>query len=468
VLALAVARMRTRQSILLTLVSTIGILAGCKPPSSPTCEPGERCGPSTVRPQLSPEQAQAQLADMLERYGAAATDGLDARECGELIEGFQALYERDDSILVARFNVAAIHEACGQAKQAEAIYAELAEREFPSALNNLGVIAWDRGEHERAFGLFERAVAADSTHAVASRNNLAMALRERYASTSVTADFDQAERHLQSILAVDSSNKVAYENLARLYYDRGRTQDSSYLLLAELVITQAQRILEARGLQSGDLHNLSGLLLMEQDDQIRALKAFRQAVEVEPDHIDAHRNIAMIALRFRDYESAERSLESALEVASVANDIEAWIALGVAKRGLRKYDDAERAYRQALTLDTGDPRPWYNLGILAQEHRSGLANDEDEVTATYQLALENYQTFVEQAGASPRWRAAVVEAKDRIAVVKDSIEAIEKIRQTERDYEAMLELEAQQRLEEIERLRKLESESMGVGDPVGQ
>lgn len=463
--------MPTRKSVALTVVSTIGILAGCMPPPAPTCEPGQRCEPSITEPQLSAEQAQAQLADMLERYGAAAIDGLDARECdqlGELIIGFQALYERDGSILVARFNVAAIHETCGRATQAEAIYAELAELEFPAALNNLGVIAWDRGERERAFGLFERAVAVDATHAVAGRNNLAMALRERYAGSNVVADFEQAERHLQSILAVDSSNKVAYENLARLYYDRGRTQDSSYLLLAELVITQAQRILEARGQQSGDLHNLRGLLLIEQDDQVQALRAFRRAVEVEPDNIDAHRNIAMIALRFRDYDSAERSLETALEFESVAKDIEAWIALGVAKRGLRKYDGAEQAYRHALALDAGDPRPWYNLGILAQEHRSGTATDEQEVTAAYEQALVNYRTFVDQAGASPRWRAAVVEAKDRIAVVEDSIDAIEKNRQLQIDYERLQKLEAQQRLEEIERRRRLESESMSVGDLVGQ
>jgi tetratricopeptide (TPR) repeat protein len=460
--------MRTSKLAFLTLVSTIALLGGCRVPSSPTCEPGERCEPTTTRPPLSPEQAQAQLADMIERYTAAAVDGLDLRECSDLIEGFQALYQRDESILVARFNVAAIHEACGQADQAEAIYVELAAREFPSALNNLGVIAWDRGEHERAFGLFERAVAADRTHAVASRNNLSMALRERYAGSHVDADFEQAEQHLQSILAVDSSNKVAYENLARLYYDRGRTQDSSYLLLADLVITQAQRILEARGQDSGDLHNLRGLLLIEAGDQVRALRAFRRAVEVEPEHIDAHRNVAMIALRFRDYDSAEHSLELVLGFEPVAKDVEAWIALGVAKRGLRKYDDAEQAYRRALALDTGDPRPWYNLGILAQEHRSGMAADEQALTAAYEQALTHYRTFVDQAGTSPRWRTAVADANDRIAVVVDSIETIEKMRQVEIEYQRLLELEAQQRIVEIERRRQLESQSTSVEELVGQ
>jgi tetratricopeptide (TPR) repeat protein len=460
--------MRILQSALLTPVFAIMLLGGCRPPSSPTCEPGESCEPTVARPGLSPEQAQARLADMLERHAAAASDGLDARECDELIEGFQAIYERDADVLVARFNVAAVHETCGQLEQAEAIYAELAKREFPSALNNLGVIAWDRGQHQRAFELFERAVAADETHAVSARNNLAMALRERYATSNEVAEFEKAERHLQNILAVDSSNKVAYENLVRLYYDRGRTHDSSYLLLADLVITQAQRILAAQGEQSGDLHNLRGLLLIEANDQVRALRAFRQAVEVEPEHVDANRNIAMIALRFRDYESAERSLETVLEVDSVANDVDAWIALGVAKRGLRKYDDAEQAYRQALTLDASDPRPWYNLGILAQEHRSGLAEDAKGVTAAYEIALSHYRTFVEQAGSAPRWREAVAEAKDRILVVEDSIEAIEKNQRLEEEYERLRELEAKQREAEIERLRELERQGVSVGELAGQ
>jgi tetratricopeptide (TPR) repeat protein len=405
---------------------------------------------------------------MFERHTAAAADGLDARECAELIDGFQAIFERDSSILVARFNVAAVHEACGQLEQAEAIYAELAGLEFPAALNNLGVLAWDRGEHQRAFELFERAVAADGTHAISARNNLAMALRERYAVSQQVADFEQAERHLQNILAVDSSNKVAYENLARLYYDRGRTRDGSYLLLADLVITQAQRILEATDQQSSDLHNLRGLLLIEADDRVRALRAFQRAVELEPKHVDANRNIAMIALRFRDYETAERSLEAVLELVPVAGDVEAWIALGVAKRGLRKYDDAERAYRKALALDADDPRPWYNLGILAQEHRSGLSEEADAVIDAYELALSHYQTFVEQAGTAPRWRDAVADAKDRMFVIADSIEAIEKNQQYEADYQKLLELEAQQRAAEIERLRELERQAMSVGDLVRQ
>lgn len=94
----------------------------------------------------------------------------------------------------------------------------------------------------------------------------------------------RAESALRNALAVDSDNAVSHENLARLYYDRGRLHERSYLLLSKLVVTQATRVLEQRGTPSAELHNLHGLLLMEDGDQVSALRAFRKATEVDPEH----------------------------------------------------------------------------------------------------------------------------------------------------------------------------------------
>lgn len=442
---------------------TLGALA-CHPPEQ-ICEPGDdRCTDiiADPMPPLGQHEAQTRLADIHVEYQHARADGLDANECRQFGERYQALYERDSTILAARFNVAAIHEACGELELAEQIYVELGELEYPQALNNLGVLVWTSGDRSRAASLFERAVAADRTQALEARNNLAMSQRERYASSAAISDFEQAQLQLQQILAVDSSNRVAYENLARLYYDRGRRDDRSYLVLADLVVTQGQRVLEASGRRSADLHNLRGLLLIEQDDQARALRAFQQAIEIDPEHVDANRNIAMVAIRFRDYAAAERSLESVIDVAVVATDVDAWIALGVAKRGLRKYGDADQAYRHALTLDSSDPRPWYNLGVLAQDHLSIDAEDEQALIANYEQALGHYQTFIDTAGSTPRWRAPVSDAKDRVAIVKDSIASIELMQANKVAYARMVELEAQQRRDEIERLRAREAEALNV------
>ena len=442
----------------------------CHPPT--TCDPGDPgCEGPPTPPQrrLEDGQAELRLAQIHAEYEAAAADGLDADECRTLAARYQALYERDNTITAARFNVAAVHEVCGELERAASIYKSLGE--YAPSLNNLGVMAWKAGDRERALVFFEHSVAADSTHAIEGRNNLAMALQERYASGHELADFERAEVHLQNILAVDTSNQMAYENLARLYYDRGRLDDRSYQVLANLVVDQALQVLEATGQRSADLHNLRGLLLMQDDDQVQALRAFKRAVEVEPQHVDANRNIAMIAIRFRDYASAEQALESVIEVEPVTHDVDAWIALGVAKRGLRKYDEAEAAYRRALKVDGSDPRPWFNLGILVQEHVSAnLEQGENEdaneraLIASYEVALEHFKTFIAKAGANKRWNAEVSEAKDRVVIVKDSIQTIETMAQVRLQYEAMLEEEKRQREAQIEEWKRLEAQGVRVDE----
>ena len=106
---------------------------------------------------------------------------------------------------------------------------------------------------------------------------------------------------------------------------------------------------------------------MQDNNQIDALKAFKKAVEIEATHADANRNIGFIAIRFRDYVTAEKVFDTALKDASVKRDLEVYIAMGVAKRGLRS-SKAEEWYRKALEMDKKDPRPWYNLAVLNQDH----------------------------------------------------------------------------------------------------
>ena len=178
------------------------------------------------------------------------------------------------------------------------------------------------------------------------------------------------------MLAVDSGNQLAYENLARLYYDRGRLKDKSYLLLAGLVIDQANRVLKKDNVESADLYNLRGLLLMQNDDQVNALRAFQKAAELDPQHADVHMNIALIAIRFRDYKTAEESLTVALKDQRQKKNIEAYLGLGVAQRGLRKYSEAEKSFKKAMDMSKSDPRPLYNLGILYHEHIAATQEGE--------------------------------------------------------------------------------------------
>jgi hypothetical protein len=106
------------------------------------------------------------------------------------------------------------------------------------------VFAWDRGEHTRAFGLFERRsrpMRRTPSQSQQPRDGAAQSVTPAPRRRRLRA----AERHLRAFsrsAATRSPTKTSHSCTRS-----GRTQDSSYLLLADLVITQAQRILRLGG-----------------------------------------------------------------------------------------------------------------------------------------------------------------------------------------------------------------------------
>jgi tetratricopeptide (TPR) repeat protein len=443
-------------------------LSGCKKKGDDSKNPDNKELADASNSEVPDEQAQAQFTEVYAQYTKAKADGsLSEAECTSVAKGFDDVYESNKrSMLVARFNVGAVWEECGDMEKAVKIYGELGDKNFHLALNNLGVLEWNKGNTKAALALFKKSVEADKKQAFAARNNLAAAHRDRYADKLSQEDFDTAEKQIQNVLAVDTSNKAAYENLARLYYDRGRLKDQSYLVLSNLVVTQALRVLEKENQQSADIWNLKGLLYMQDDNQIDALKAFKKAVEIEANHPDANRNIGFIAIRFRDYPTAEKAFDTALKAAAVKRDVEVFIAMGVAKRGLKKFKDAEEWYRKAMEVDKKDPRPWYNLAVLNQDHLIGQDDvGQPQIEAYYNVAKEHCGKFNKMAEGNKTYAVAVKDCLDRMAIIDDAITTFRVMEELEKKAAAMAELEKKQEMERRQRLLDMEKKAAAAGEP---
>jgi tetratricopeptide (TPR) repeat protein len=427
-------------------------------------------GPSgaVTDPSKATAEAKADFAAVAKRYEAARKNGkLSAAQCESFSKDFLKVYKQHGSqMTMAWFNAGAVWEECGQTEKAEEIYKAIIDKEpkFDLAYNNLGVIYWNRSQESRALDYFKRAV-QQNPKTTAPRNNLAAALRNKYSVTAEPAGFSEAENQLQTVLAVDSSNRAAYENLARLYYDRGRLKDKSYLLLAELVVTQANRIFKEGGFESSDIHNIQGLLFMQEDNQVDALRAFKNAVEVEPSHADAHMNMAMISLRFRDYTQAEKSINIALKDKRQKKNIETYLGLGVAQRGLRKYGKAEEAFKKAMQVDSKDPRALYNLGILYQEHMAPAA--EGDGVKESKVAKEYFGKFVGKAGGSKEWSKEVADAKQRVDNIDQYFKDLEEMKKLEAEAKKLEEQQKKQEAEERKRLLDLEDKARKAAAAAG-
>ncbi|MBK8260925.1 MAG: tetratricopeptide repeat protein [Nannocystis sp.] len=426
---------------------------------------GGGSGAAAGDPAAASVEAKADFQKAVGKYNAAKADGsLSDAECEAVAAEFNRVYKaHGNQMALAEFNAGAVWDECGKTDKSEAIYNNLIRNvpKFDLAYNNLGVIYWKKGQNDKALELFNKGVEANKLQARAARNNVAGLTRNRYIKTLDVNAFAEAERSIQGVLALDSGNQAAYENLARIYYDRGIRKDQSYLVLANLVINQAQRVLREAGRESADIYNVSGLLLMQRNNQVDALKAFKEAVRVEPKHIEANLNIAFISIRFRDYESAEKSLKIALTDAAQKRNIEAWIALGVAQRGLKQFKEAEESYKEASKIDPKDPRPAYNLGILNQEHLATTSDvDEEGTKKFFNIAKGHYNKFLELAGANAEYKQRVLDVKDRLVTIDETFENFKVMKEMEKKAKELEELQKKQDEEERKRLLELERQAM--------
>ena len=449
-------------------ISTIAMLALLA--ATPACKgkkktdaPGKGGPPDVaLNPDKASAEAKADFAKVVKSYESAGKGGsLSKSQCADISNAFMGVYEQHGKqMTVAWFNAGAVWDECGDAAKAEQIYKDLVAKVpgYDLSYNNLGVIMWNRRQEQRALDYFKKAVDANPATR-APRNNLAASLRNKYSQNPQQADFDKAERDIQTVLAVDSGNRLAYENLARLYYDRGRLKDKSYLLLADLVIYQANQVLKKTDDKSPDLFNLKGLIYMERDNQVDALRSFKTAAEIDPRHADAHMNIAMISIRFRDYKQAEESITIALKDGRQKQNVEAYLGLGVAQRGLRKYKEAEQAFNKAGELGKSDPRPLYNLGILYQEHIATASAGDEFSKKPYETAKDYFRKFTGKAGGSAEYADKVADAKSRIEGIDQLFKDIEEMKKLEAEAKKLEELQAKQEAEERKRLLDIEAKA---------
>jgi tetratricopeptide (TPR) repeat protein len=445
---------------LITLATLLAALPACGKKggddggtSNPDTSPGAA---AAVDPTKASAEAKEDFARTAKRYQGAKADGvLSGADCEQMAEAWMGVYKQHGKqMAVAYFNAGAVWEECGDPQKAEGIYQRLTSEvpAYDMAYNNLGVIYWNRRQETKALDYFKKAVDVNP-RTNAPRNNLAAALRNKYSTDPQQADFTKAEGEIQRVLAVDTNNRIAYENLARLYYDRGRMKDKSYLVLANLVVTQGIRVVEDAGKKSADLYNLAGLLRMQENNQIEALKAFKKAVEAEPSHADANMNMALIAVRFRDYATAETSFKTAMKDKRMAKNIEAYLGLGVAQRGLRKFSEAEESFKKAQGMDKGDPRAIYNLAILYHEH---LATREDldleGIKKHYTTAKGFFQQFLTAAGPRKEYATLSGEAKSRVEQIDESFRTWAEMKELEKKAAELAELARKQEEEEKNRL----------------
>jgi tetratricopeptide (TPR) repeat protein len=151
-------------------------------------------------------------------------------------------------------------------------------------------------------------------------------------------------------------SKIAKTNFANDYYN---------LALANLIgnnprgsITWGERAAAANPTDAKVRYNL-GVAWLKLGDDLQAMRAFRQVLEIDPTDAGAHRNLGALLLQQNDYPAALRALQQSLKLEP--GNVTSLMNLGLAYYYLADLPAAIAAWTELLKIEPGNEQAQKNI-----------------------------------------------------------------------------------------------------------
>jgi tetratricopeptide (TPR) repeat protein len=345
--------------------------------------------------------------ELFDKYEKA---GWSEAACSEVRDGFEkALKAQRGNFGEAEYMVGLTYARCGDTKKAKSAYEKvLAEHpKMCSPRIGLGMIAEEAGDEAGAQAIYREAI-KQNPNCPGAYVNIA-----RFQAKGKPDEVDEAVLNLRRALAFRSDYLPAFNEMALIYYRRGRARDRrSELDLAEIVLRQAQLIEK----DYAPLYNTWGLIKLERGDLLAALQMFQRALELDDSIFEAQMNFGQITLSFRGYRDAKQAFTRAVQLKP--KNYDAIVGLGAALRGLEEFEAAEKQYKKAIELEPNRPDAYFNVAILFHEYLSAHADSQDGTIARLREADRWYDTFVQKAGKKKSYAEKVEDVTRRCRLDK--------------------------------------------------
>ena len=168
---------------------------------------------------------------------------------------------------------------------------------------------------------------------------------------------EEAEKVLRGILAGDPNNESALQQLTQLLLDAGKSNEAVDLLEQALARTP-----------SADLYEQLGDAYMQLHDASDAEKAYRSAVDLEPDQASHRRSLAQSLFDQGKYPEASAEYQKLAD--AEPDDANNHLRLAEINRTLRQFDKAEQEVLLAKKRAPGNLEVLYNeASIYEAEER---------------------------------------------------------------------------------------------------
>ncbi|MCX7867583.1 MAG: tetratricopeptide repeat protein, partial [Limisphaera sp.] len=143
-----------------------------------------------------------------------------------------------------------------------------------------------------------------------------------------------------------------------------------------------------------------------------AAAAYQQALQLNPDLLEAHYNLGCLWMQTAQWEAARSALTT--YTLRQPGRPEAWWRLGLSELRLRQPAAAERAFQEMLRLQPGDPRALNGLGLAALQRQraqdaaryftAALQSDPAYPAARLNLAVTYHQYLRNASAALEQYR----------------------------------------------------------------
>lgn len=294
----------------------------------------------------------------------------------------------------------------------------------------LGLVLERQGDHTGAKAAFEAALtlrpgdSAARYHVASLQQALGETEAARQSWTALTEDsefaavahhrlgslanegeaWQVAVDHLESALELSPQASSVHHGLALAYRQLGdgAAADEHQADAGAIEPAYPDRLasrLDDLAVSSGAYLKRGNLALASQDLP-SAIEAFQRAVEINPELVDAHRNLALAHVQSKDYDAALEVLREAVE----RHPADIWLRFDLGTTYLAKglHAQAKEAFEKVVEMDDGFTQAHFNLAnaLIAQEawteaqgHLAKvLAAEPDHSRAKYLQAMSFHHT----------------------------------------------------------------------------
>ncbi|MFC1852102.1 tetratricopeptide repeat protein [candidate division CSSED10-310 bacterium] len=315
------------------------------------------------------------------------------------LDAYEKAAEIDPAALIPQFNVAQVLLKMNKPEAAAARFESLLQKDNEMTIGYcLGTVLVACGRNTEAIAIFKktlllpfRAILPDTT-AVVLQEKIHEALAFLYLHQNQVSD---AITEFNSILKLNPEHAGARHNLVILNYQGSDLRGMP---------RELERLLRSSSPDPLILYNLGNVLFKLREFE-QAVTAYKKALKLKPDYLDAHYNMGCLYLEESSFAKAAQAFQATLQYQNPKPEY--YYNYGIALFGLEDYEGALNAFRQVQgTMKNSDLKKYLNLTLtkLGDKHRKhdekyavslyteALTYDQENIITLNNLGLTYYQS----------------------------------------------------------------------------